>query len=153
MKAIAPRQIAILAAIAASLLFACSAPEEAATAPAAAAADPAQTPSDESATIFTRNFRAIGTDPYWAAHVTDGRLRYMTPEDQEGVTVDAKQISPADQRDSIELSGMIGDVPFTLSGRIEPCTDGLSDREYPYSVTFERDGESMTGCARPTDSL
>ena len=153
MKATVIRQIAILAAIvpAAPLLFACSAPEEAATAPAAA--DPAQTAADESAAIFARNFRAIGTDPYWAAHVTDGRLRYVTPEDQEGVTVDVTQISPADKLDVIELSGTIGDIPFTLSGRIEPCSDGLSDREYPYGVTLQMDDETMTGCARPTDSL
>ena len=113
----------------------------------AAPLTPKGKPSPES--LFPASFRALGTEPFWAVHVSEGRLRYMTPEDQQGQTIDYTREQTA--RDEFAITAMLGEQEFLLKGRIEECSDGMSDLVYPFEVTLKVGEDSFDGCARPTD--
>ena len=98
---------------------------------------------------FPRSFRALGTEPFWAIHVSEGRLRYMTPENQEGIAAEVTWEQTA--QDRMALAATVDGKALTLRGRIEPCSDGMSDRIYPYSVTLTLGEETRQGCARPIE--
>ncbi len=98
---------------------------------------------------FPTSFRALGTEPFWALHVSDERLRYSTPEDQEGKSVPFTRdvTAPGEVALRAELDGK----PLVLTGRIANCSDGMSDREYPFAVELRVGDELRKGCARPIE--
>lgn len=98
---------------------------------------------------FPTNFRAIGTEPFWAVHVNDDRLRYMTPENQQGEQADlVREQAPLEET---AITAELGERDLILTGRIEECSDGMSDRVYPYTVTLRLGDQTMQGCARTTE--
>lgn len=105
--------------------------------------------AESAASTLPGNFRALGTEPFWAIHVTDDRLRYMTPEDQEGQSVPF--VREQTVRDELTLSATLNDLPLVVTLRAGTCSDGMSDRIYPYAVTLRFGDESRQGCGRPTD--
>lgn len=123
--------------------------------PIPAAGNPAPPPSaaaSEAATdapAFPANFRALGTEPFWAVHVGPDRLRYMTPEDQQGQSVPYTREQTA--IDEVVLTARVGGKDLVLKGRIAECSDGMSDLVYPYAVTLSLGGQQQEGCARPVD--
>ena len=151
-----------LAPLVALLLAACGgpAPDPVESTPSAtespepggeATTDPTDTPPAIAAEdVFPASFRALGTEPFWAIHVGEERLRYMTPEDQQGQSIPFTREQTA--QDRVTLSAELDGKPLILSGRIEECSDGMSDRVYPYAVTLQIGDEILQGCARPTDS-
>jgi uncharacterized membrane protein len=107
-------------------------------------ADPA-----ESEAGFPTSFRALGTEPFWALHVSDGRMRYTTPEDQEGKSVPYTRDVTADHE--VALRAELDGKPLVLTGRIAECSDGMSDREYPFAVELRIGDELRNGCGRPIE--
>ncbi|MDT0576740.1 hypothetical protein RM533_11190 [Croceicoccus sp. F390] len=113
----------------------------------------AATPTSPAAvvpTVLPDGFRAVGTEPFWAVHVADGKLRYTTPQDQEGVLVEVHHT--ADLAGEAGLAGTMDGRTLRLVGKAEPCSDGMSDREYPFSVILELGEEQFKGCAWSLDS-
>lgn len=96
------------------------------------------------------NFRALGTEPFWAAHVSEGRLRYLTPEDHDGVFVEVQRTSEEDGQVAV-VTGVLNGSPIRLELRRAPCSDGMSDRVYAFTVVLNLGGERRNGCARTTD--
>lgn len=90
-------------------------------------------------------FTAIGTEPFWAAKVAAQRLTYSTPEDQGGQTIAVIRNPSAE---FVEFLGTLGDKPFTLRVTKGPCSDGMSDTVYPFSVERRIGGDRQRGCAR-----
>lgn len=150
-------------ALAALLLSACTSGEP--PAPAASestiAETPAPSPTDTAADDpfvpdaaedepgFPTSFRALGTEPFWALHVSDGRMRYTTPEDQEGKSVPytREETGPG----QVSLTATLDGQSLVLSGQIAPCSDGMSDREYPFTVELKIGAEIRHGCGRPIE--
>lgn len=98
---------------------------------------------------FPQSFRALGTEPFWAVHVSEGKLRYMTPEDQEGRQIDIQREQT--EGDELALTGTLEGEALTLSVTVEPCSDGMSDRNYPFAATLRLGEATLNGCARPTE--
>ncbi|WP_066557777.1 COG3650 family protein [Croceicoccus bisphenolivorans] len=98
---------------------------------------------------FPAGFRALGTEPFWAVHVGDGHLRYMTPEDQQGQSL--PYTSEQTPQDEFALTAMLGNEELVLSGKVGECSDGMSDRSYPYTVSLRIGDRNLQGCGRPTD--
>jgi hypothetical protein len=47
-------------------------------------------------------------------------------------------------------SGALGGQPFALRARAAPgCSDGMSDKQYPFAVELTVQGEHRRGCAEP----
>ena len=140
----------LLAASLALVLVACGTEQAPAPSPTEGMAtpDPTQTalPGESR---FPQSFRALGTEPFWAIHVSEGKLRYMTPEDQEGRQIDV--IREQTESNELALSGELDGDDLMLSVTQEPCSDGMSDRSYPFASTLRLGTETFHGCARPTE--
>lgn len=121
----------------------------------AAAIEPAASPSPEPSApretaglALPDTFTALGTEPFWAAKVSGGRLTYMTPEDQAGRTI---AIDRKDGADLVELRGTLAGKPLALTITKGPCSDGMSDVVYRWSVERRLGDDVQRGCARLPD--
>lgn len=88
--------------------------------------------------------RFIGTEPFWGGESTGTKLLYTTVEDATGQTIEIKRFAG---RGGISLSGVLDDQPFDMAVSQAPCSDGMSDRTYPFTVTLKVKGEMRSGCA------
>jgi len=110
--------------------------------PTTASANPAAKPG----LALPERFTALGTEPFWAAEVDGERLTYKTPEDQVG-QVAAITRTPGDG--VVTLEGALARQALTLTISAGPCSDGMSDTVYPFSVTRRLGDDTQRGCARP----
>ncbi|HEY0013720.1 MAG TPA: hypothetical protein VGB79_12815 [Allosphingosinicella sp.] len=92
--------------------------------------------------------RAVGTEPFWGAR-TEGRcVTYSHPENQSGTRVWARYTAGAGGGGTWE--GALGGRRFALTIRPAPgCSDGMSDRRYPFAADLVVNGERRSGCAGP----
>ena len=90
-------------------------------------------------------FTALGTEPFWAAKVAGNRLTYMTPEDQAGQTI---AVARKDGAELVELSGTLAGKPLALTITKGPCSDGMSDVVYRWSVERRLGDDVQRGCGR-----
>lgn len=87
---------------------------------------------------------ATGTEPFWSVTVTPTTLTYKTPENPDGTAVPARR-NPGNNGLGVSatLDGRQVDLAITLA----PCSDGMSDRTYPFTVTLVIGDDMRTGCA------
>lgn len=88
--------------------------------------------------------RFTGTEPFWGGHVSGGTLVYETPETPEGTTITVDRF---DGRGGLSWSGTLNDGAFTMTLTPGDCSDGMSDRTYPFVVTLQIADEMRSGCA------
>jgi len=127
----------LLCAIPMAALLACS--------PSPGKTDAEASARNEPAADFPATLQAIGTEPFWSVKVEGDVLVYTTPE-----TMDAPrqlQATRSSDAEGLHLAGGNGDAGFRLDVRREACSDGMSDREYPFSVSLLLDGKTARGCA------
>jgi len=91
-----------------------------------------------------------GTEPFWSGEASGSRLTWRTAEAPAGVAIPVTRFAG---RNGVGFSGMLGAKPFELAASAAPCSDGMSDRSYPFAVTVQLGGETLRGCgwtaARP----
>lgn len=85
----------------------------------------------------------VGTEPFWGGEAKAGSLTWETPENQAGETIAVTRFSG---RNGLGLSGTLGGAPFELAASEAPCSDGMSDRTYPFTLTVQAKGETLRGC-------
>lgn len=85
-----------------------------------------------------------GSEPFWSGQAAGGSLTYATPDDQKGATIAVSRFAG---RNGLSFSGDFGGMPFVLAVTPGKCSDGMSDRSYPYAVTLQVKGEQREGCA------
>jgi len=90
----------------------------------------------------TVNF--AGTEPFWGGTVSGTSLRYTTPENSDGVTVTVERFAG---NNGLGFSGNLDGATFDLTVTPGDCTDGMSDRNYPFVVTLKLGEETRVGCA------
>lgn len=88
--------------------------------------------------------RFTGTEPFWGGQVQQGALLYTTPEQPDGVAIAVKRFAG---RGGLSYSGELENAPFDLVISHAPCSDGMSDRTYPFTVSLSVKGEMRQGCA------
>jgi uncharacterized membrane protein len=146
-------RLILLAAASALALTACKpapAADAAATPPAApvpaAPADPVLNNID-----LTQDIRAVGTEPFWAVEMTKAGLTFSAP-DRPNAT--APNTGPAMHEGEASWTGTTADgkaLKVTLTAG--PCSDGMSEREYPLKAKVELGGEMFKGCAATVAQL
>jgi len=88
--------------------------------------------------------RLTGTEPFWGGTVESGRFLYTTPENQAGEAIAVKRFAG---NSGLAFSGTRGGKPVDLTVTHGTCSDGMSDRTYPYTATLRLDSEQRSGCA------
>ena len=84
-----------------------------------------------------------GTEPFWGGQVSGQVLTYTTPENQAGDMVAVDRFAG---RNGISFSGELDGMPSVLAVTPGQCSDGMSDRSYPFTVTLQVRGETRKGC-------
>ena len=107
------------------------------SAPVAIRTAPQPAPSE-----LYRHIQANGTEPFWAIEVLPGQLRFSSPDQPSGVTF------AATSGDGLHFAGRMNGTPVTLVLAPGLCSDGMSDRRYPYSASATIGAQSLHGCAR-----
>lgn len=88
--------------------------------------------------------RFTGTEPFWGGQVAFTTLSYSTPEDPDGTAIEVERFAGLG---GISWTGEYEGAPFTLAVTPGQCSDGMSDRTYPYVATLQVQGEQRNGCA------
>lgn len=87
--------------------------------------------------------RFTGTEPFWSGEVAGERLIYVTPENPKGTVVSVSRFAG---RGGLSFSGELGGQPMTLAVTPSTCSDGMSDRKYPFVVTLRLGDQLRQGC-------
>lgn len=85
-----------------------------------------------------------GTEPFWGGEVTGTRLTYTTPENIDGTTITVERFAG---NSGVSFSGTLEGARFDMVVTEGECSDGMSDRTYPFTVTLEIAEETRFGCA------
>ena len=88
--------------------------------------------------------RFTGTEPFWGGQVTAGTLTYSTPENIDGTEIPVERFAG---RNGLSFSGTLEGAAFVMAVTPGECSDGMSDRTYPFTVTLEVGTEQRQGCA------
>jgi uncharacterized membrane protein len=97
------------------------------------------------AAMVSEPFRALGTEPFWALDVDSTGLRFLTPDDTSGIRF--PPIAPVVAADTVVWSGQTERAAIEVRIWPEKCSDGMSDREYPYAARVTISGTTYSGCA------
>ncbi|HSJ78224.1 MAG TPA: hypothetical protein VK913_05755 [Erythrobacter sp.] len=122
-----------LALIAALTLAAC--------APSGDGIDPQGQTFDEIATDEVINL--VGTEPFWGIRIADGAASYSSPDQPEGTQFDVTRFAG---NNGLGFSGSMGEADVTITLTPGECSDGMSDRVFPYVATIALGEETLRGC-------
>jgi uncharacterized membrane protein len=87
------------------------------------------------------NFR--GTEPFWAGEVEGKTLNYSTPENPDGETIMVERFAG---RGGLGFSGQLDGAAFEMLVTPLACGDGMSEIDYPFTVTLKIAEETRNGC-------
>jgi uncharacterized membrane protein len=97
--------------------------------------------------LSAQNFRVVGTEPFWGMTVTNRSItfealglgkrtfRYIPPTPAAGKPADLVRVYQLGAGNTLILQ------------KVDNCSDGMSDKNYPYSALFINGGRVWSGCA------
>lgn len=85
----------------------------------------------------------LGTEPFWNLTVEGDTGLWSTPENQPGARIALRRFAG---NGGLSFSGEVGGEPFTATLTPGQCSDGMSDRTFPYVATIALGGETFEGC-------
>ena len=89
-----------------------------------------------------------GTEPFWNLTVEGDKGLWTTPENQPGTTFAVTRFAG---NNGLGLSGTLDGKELTATLTPGECSDGMSDRTFPFVATIALGGETLKGCGY-TDS-
>ena len=88
--------------------------------------------------------RFTGTEPFWGGEVKGETLTYTTIDNPKGDAIAVKRFAG---RNGLGVSGQLQGAAFDMTITPGACSDGMSDRSYPFTVTLLVGQETRNGCA------
>ena len=85
-----------------------------------------------------------GTEPFWGGSISGDQFRYRTIDDQDGVDIAVDRFTG---NSGLGFSGELEGEPIDLTITRGACSDGMSDRRYPFHATLKTGAEVRQGCA------
>lgn len=85
-----------------------------------------------------------GTEPFWGGEVARDQMVYTTPENPDGTSFRVERFTG---QGGLGFSGTLGGETMDMTVTPGSCSDGMSDRTYPYTVTLQIGEEQREGCA------
>lgn len=86
----------------------------------------------------------VGTEPFWGGTVKDGSFTYTSLENQDGETIAVRRFAG---NGGLGFSGTLDGKPMDLAITPGECSDGMSDRSFPFVATLRIGEEQRNGCA------
>lgn len=87
--------------------------------------------------------RFIGTEPFWGGSVTGDQMTYETPEKPAGDRITVARFAG---RGGLSYSGKLAGADLTMTITPGACSDGMSERRYPYIVMLQIGDALRSGC-------
>ena len=91
----------------------------------------------------TETLHFLGTEPFWSGEVRGGTLTYSTPATPTGIKIAVNRFGGCN---GLGLSGTLADKSFDMTVTPGNCSDGMSNRLFPYMVTLKLGEEVRPGC-------
>ncbi|MEM7781185.1 MAG: hypothetical protein AAF697_12415 [Pseudomonadota bacterium] len=95
---------------------------------------------------------ALGTEPFWSLEIapTAGGYDaiYSTPDNLDGSTALVTRFAG---NNGLSFSGELEGQALLLAITPGACSDGMSDREFPYTATLALGDTTLAGCAYTSD--
>ncbi|MFD2580695.1 COG3650 family protein [Novosphingobium colocasiae] len=88
-----------------------------------------------------------GTEPFWSGKVEGNMLTYTTPEKPDGVQIPIERFAG---RGGLSFGGELEGKHLTIALGPDDCSDGMSDRHYPFAATLQLGDETRMGCGWTT---
>jgi len=87
--------------------------------------------------------KLTGTEPFWGMTISGGMLTYTTPENIGGSTAAVIRFSG---NGGLGFSGTLDGQALQVAVTPGDCSDGMSDRIYPFTATVTLGETMLTGC-------
>lgn len=87
---------------------------------------------------------ALGTEPFWSARVEGNSLTWSTPENSAGTRIAVTRFAG---NGGLGISGTMDGAPLQMAVTPGSCSDQMSDRRYPFTVTLTIGNAQFSGCA------
>ena len=91
----------------------------------------------------TETLHFTGTEPFWGGSVTGTALTYTTPEQPAGTAITVHRFAG---NNGLAFSGTLAAAAFDMAVTEAPCSDGMSDRTYPFTVSLQIGSDKRSGC-------
>ncbi len=91
----------------------------------------------------TETLHVTGTEPFWGGTVAGDTVTYTTPDNQAGESIAAHRFAG---RGGVSFTGTFSGGDFAMMVTPGQCSDGMSDRTYPFTVTLKLADETRRGC-------
>lgn len=89
-----------------------------------------------------------GTEPFWNVTVKKSGIVYSSPSAKKQTFPYVAPLSAAGRTpDTIRVYRLRGGYRTLVIKKQNACSDGMSDKEYPYSATFIMNNTVLDGCA------
>lgn len=88
--------------------------------------------------------RFTGTEPFWGGEVTGRSLLWKTPDRPEGEGISVARFAG---RGGLSFSGTLAGEDLMLIVTPGDCSDGMSDRVYPFVAIVRIGAAQRQGCA------
>lgn len=125
-----------------------------ADAPPPAAQAPGETQpttSVDPAAPFRADFSLIGTEPFWNLQVKGTTLVLTRPDPEPAVTAAGAVLTASSGKAT--WTGQAGTTPLTATLTAGTCSDGMSDRVYPYAAEVKLGDLVLKGCGITVEEL
>lgn len=111
-------------------------------------AGPTQTTAElqQATTVFPQQLQALGNEPFWSVQADGQQLHWSSPENLQGIALEAVREQVGDV---LHYRGQMAGGEVTLTIQVKPCSDGMSDTQYPWTAQWQQGGTLFKGCARP----
>lgn len=88
-----------------------------------------------------------GTEPFWNLEVEGETGLWTTPDNQPGTSFAVARFAG---NNGLGLSGTLDGKELTATLTPGQCSDGMSDRSFPFVATIALGGETLKGCGYTT---
>ena len=87
--------------------------------------------------------RVLGTEPFWGGEIAHGMVTWSTPDNPDGQRVPVTRFAG---RGGLSFSGELDGRQLDIAITPATCSDGMSDRTYPYAATVQHGDQQLNGC-------
>lgn len=84
-----------------------------------------------------------GTEPFWGITIAQDIATYTTPENAEGTVFEVSRFAG---NNGLGFTGRLEGADVTITVTPGECSDGMSDRTYPFTATVAIGEERLAGC-------
>jgi len=91
----------------------------------------------------------VGTEPFWSITVEGDRLTYSTPDNIDGSVTSVTRFAG---NGGLGLSGTLDGKALQVAVTPGECSDGMSDRIFPFTATITFGDAMLAGCGYTSET-